>query len=197
MQGGAGARVGAGVSTTQSGAGIVRGRWLRSYSRESLTCSSSSSFFRSAYSVHHLQLMARILLTLWIVCQMNHCTALLCAPHMHGIHLYGTVCRTMHCPALRSSHARHPYVWHRLQRLQLTFAAMLHTPSSSLLMLAWHHRWPPEHAAGSRPPVPQPRQPAALLVAALPWMSSFWHLRAWKADGKPCRQQHGSLMTEP
>lgn len=51
---GGGALVGTGVTTTQSGAGMVRGRWLRSYSRLSATCSSSSSFLRSAYSCHHL-----------------------------------------------------------------------------------------------------------------------------------------------
>lgn len=41
--------------THTSGGGIVRGRWQRSsYKRESATCSSSSSFFRAAYSFHQL-----------------------------------------------------------------------------------------------------------------------------------------------
>ena len=43
-----------GARGTQSGAGAERGRWLRSYSRESATCSSPSSFLRSEYSPHQL-----------------------------------------------------------------------------------------------------------------------------------------------
>lgn len=42
----------------QSGAGAVRGRWFRSYKSELATYSSSSSFFRSAYSPHHLRRLA-------------------------------------------------------------------------------------------------------------------------------------------
>lgn len=42
----------------QSGGGAVRGRWLRSYKSELATYSSSSSFFRSAYSPHHLRRLA-------------------------------------------------------------------------------------------------------------------------------------------
>ena len=42
------------ATCTHSGGGAARGRWFRSYSRESATCSSSSSFFRAAYSAHQL-----------------------------------------------------------------------------------------------------------------------------------------------